>query len=36
MTDYSEATSDDDLIKNEFESAGTYFECPLLPGNGGK
>lgn len=30
-TDYSMATSDGDLNPMDFESAGTYFECPLLP-----
>ena len=30
-TDYSMATSDGDLNLMDFESAGTYFECPLLP-----
>ena len=34
MTDYSMATSDEDLDMNDFESAGKYFECPLLPVNG--
>jgi len=34
--DYSSAKSDKDLDPMDFESAGMYFECPLLPGNGGK
>jgi hypothetical protein len=35
-TDYSNATSVDDLDLSDFESAATYFECPLRPmrGNG--
>lgn len=33
-TDYSMATSDGDLDLNDFESAGKYFECPLLPTKG--
>jgi len=28
---YDNATSDDDLNLNDFEPAGVYFECPLLP-----
>ena len=33
---YNDACSVDDLDLNDFESTGTYFECPLLPrrGNG--
>lgn len=27
---YSDADSDDELDMNDFESAGVYFECPLL------
>ena len=34
MTDYSMATSDVDLQSEDFESASTYFECPLLPRRG--
>ena len=30
-TDYSMATSDTQLNPLDFESAETYFECPLLP-----
>jgi hypothetical protein len=33
-TDYSMATSDQDLSPDDFESAGMYFECPLLPRKG--
>ena len=33
-TDYSMATSDQDLNPEDFESAGNYFACPLLPRNG--
>ena len=35
-TDYSTANSYEDLNENDFEPAGIYFECPLLPqrGNG--
>ncbi len=28
---YNNADSDDDLEMKDFESAGVYFECPLLP-----
>ncbi len=30
-TDYSMATSDQDLNMDDFISAGMFFECPLLP-----
>ena len=33
-TDYSMATSDTQLNPLDFESAETYFECPLLPRKG--
>lgn len=33
-TDYSMAKSDQDLNPDDFESAGNYFECPLLPRKG--
>ena len=33
---YNMATSDQDLDLNDFESADTYFECPLLPRKGNK
>ena len=33
-TDYSNASSVDDLNMHDFELAGVYFECPLLPYNG--
>ena len=33
-TKYSNETSDENLDMDDFESAGVYFECPLLPGNG--
>ncbi len=32
---YANADSVDDLDMNDFESTDVYFECPLLPGNGG-
>ena len=31
---YNMATSDQDLNLDDFESVGTYFECPLLPRRG--
>jgi hypothetical protein len=34
ITDYSEADSFDDLAISDFEPAGVYFECPLLPTRG--
>ena len=36
MKDYSMAKSDADLDPNDFESAETYFACPLLPRKGNK
>lgn len=33
-TKYSNATSDKDLDKDDFESDEAYFECPLLPTKG--
>jgi hypothetical protein len=33
-TDYSAATSVEDLDLNDFESTEDYFECPLLPRRG--
>ena len=35
-TDYSMATADTDLNLDDFESAETYFACPLLPRKGKK
>jgi hypothetical protein len=34
MDKYSDACSVDDLDMNDFEAAGVYFECPLLPKRG--
>lgn len=34
MTDYSNATSVEDLNMDDFESADFYFECPLRPARG--
>jgi len=34
-TDYSSADSAEDLDVSDFEPAGVYFECPLLPRRGG-
>ena len=34
VTDYSTASSYEDLNEDDFEPAGVYFECPLLPRRG--
>lgn len=33
---YAEADRVEDLDLNDFESTGTYFECPLLPARGNR
>ena len=34
MTDYTDADGDSDLNISDFEPAGVYLECPLLPRRG--